>query len=122
MLDLKIKDLLDLVVSDVPDAEIKIQKMYEWHFEKVKMISQFSVGAAASLFISALLTFLQTTSQIEWWKILLIFLMALSTGTYGAYQIYQLRAFHRQYGTALKLLSECKKIRPFLLRYRENIR
>lgn len=121
MLDLKIKDLLDLVVSDVPDAEIKIQKMYEWHFEKVKMISQFSIGAAASLFISALLTFLQTTSQIDWWKIVLIFIMALSTGTYGAYRIYQLRALHRQYGTSLKLLSEFKKIRPFLLRYRENI-
>lgn len=122
MLDLKIKDLLDLVVSDVPDAETIIQKMYEWHFDKVKMISQFSVGAAASLFISVLLTFLQTTSQIDWWKILLIVLMALSTGIYGAYQIYQLRALHRQYVTALKLLFEFKKIRPFLLRYRENIR
>ena len=122
MLDLKIKDLLDLVASDVPDAETKIQKMYEWHFDKVKMISQFSVGAAASLFISIFLTFLQTTSQIDWWKLLLIVLMALSTGIYGAYQIYQLRALHRQYVTALKLLFEFKKIRPFLLRYRENIR
>lgn len=110
------------MASDVPDAETKIQKMYEWHFEKVKMISQFSIGAAASLFISTIITFLQTTPQIDLWKISIILIMALSTAIYGAYRLYQLRSLHRQYGAALKLLSEFKRISPFLVRYRENIR
>lgn len=96
--------------------------MYEWHFEKVKLISQFSIGAAASLFISTLITLLQTSPQIDWWKISIILTMALSTGIYGGYRLFQLRSLHRQYGTALKLLSEFRKISPFLIHYRENIR
>lgn len=95
--------------------------MYEWHFEKVKLISQYSIGAAASLFISTLVAFLQTTPQIDWWIILIILITASSTGIYGVYRVFQLRALHRQYGTALKLLSEFKKISPFLIHYKENI-
>ena len=95
--------------------------MYEWHFEKVKLISQYSIGAAVSLFISTIIAFLQTTPQIDWWKISIILIMAASTGIYGAYRLFQLRELHRQYGTALKLLSEFKKISPFLIHYKENI-
>ena len=58
MRDLTIKDLLDLVVADVPDAPGRIQKIFEWHFDRVKTMAQWILGAAASLFVTSLISFI----------------------------------------------------------------
>jgi len=122
MRELSIKDLLDLVVAEVPDAATRIQKMFEWHFERVKVISQWILGATASLFIYILVAFFKADLELEAWQIILIVLFALCTSTYGIYLLWQLRSLNRQFIAALKLFYEFKKIRPFLIRYREEIK
>lgn len=62
--DLTVKDLLDLVVADVPDASGRIEKIFEWHFERVKTTAQWVLGAAASLFVSSLIPFFKAELQL----------------------------------------------------------
>jgi len=118
MRDLTVKDLLDLVVADVPDASGRVQKIFEWHFDRVKTIAQWVLGAAASLFVSSLIPFFKAELKLTWWQILLLFLSAAGTASYGIYRLWQLRSLHREFVTALKLHCELKEMRPFFLRYR----
>lgn len=120
MRDLTMKDLLDLAEVDVPDAEMRVQKMYEWHFERVKATSQWILGASGALFISLLVAFLRAELQLLWWQTVLIVVGALATGAYGMYNLRQLRLMHHEFVAALKKYSEFKKMRAFLVRYREE--
>ena len=122
MFDLSIRDIIDLVTAQVPDAEARIQKVYEWHFERVKTTSQWILGAAASLFIAVLVAFFKAELKLVWWQNALIALFAIGTGTFGIYRLWQLRSIHRQFIAALKIYCEFKEIRSFLSRYREEIR
>lgn len=122
MRELSMKELIDLVVAEVPEAETRIQKMFEWHFERVKIVSQWFLAAAASLSISVLVTFFRGGSKLVWWQNILVLFLAFATATPGLYRLRQLRSLNRQFVAALKLYSEFKKIKTFLIRYREATR
>ena len=119
MKDLEITQLIDLVVSDVPDAEGKIQKMFEWHYDRVMTLTQWILGATASLVVAVLVAFFRAELELLWWQTLIIFAAALGTGSYGIYRLFELRSLHKQYVAALKLYCGLKAMRPFLLRYRD---
>jgi len=122
MRELSMKELIDLVVAEVPEAETRIQKMFEWYFERVKIVSQWFLAAAASLSISVLVTFFRGGSKLVWWQNILVLFLAFATATPGLYRLRQLRSLNRQFVAALKLYSEFKKIKTFLIRYREATR
>lgn len=118
MRDLSIKDLVDLVVADVPDGGDRIQKMYDWHFDRVMRTSQWILGIAASLFLSLAVSLFRAELQLPVWQIALVVVGALGTATYGLYRQWQLRSVHRQFVAALKLYCELKEMAPFIARYR----
>lgn len=122
MRHLRIKDLIDLVIADVPEGEEKIQKMYEWHFERVKIISQWVLGAAVSLFIAVLVAFFEPDTLLQWWHGAIAAILALSAGTYGVYRLFQLGRLHQQFVAALKIFCELKKMKSFFVRYQGTIR
>ncbi len=119
---LKIKEIIDLVVGEVPDAESKIQKMFEWYLEREKLIITWMLGAAASLFISVLIAFFKKEIELEWWQTSLIIIFSLGTAFYGVIRVYHIRSMNAQFVSALKLLSNFKKISQFLIRYRDEMR
>jgi len=119
MKDISIKDLLDLVTADVPDAENNIQQMFDWHFQRNMMVAKWIMGAVASLFIAALLAYFKAEIKLNWWQAVLAIGILLSASTYGFYRLYQIRSMHRQFVSALKIYNELKKIAPFISRYRE---
>lgn len=119
MKDISIKDLLDLVTADVPDAENNIQQMFDWHFQRNMMVAKWIMGAVASLLIAALLAYFKAEIKLNWWQAVLAIGILLSASTYGFYRLYQIRSMHRQFVSALKIYNELKKIAPFISRYRE---
>jgi hypothetical protein len=119
MRDISIKDLLDLVTADVPDAENNIQQMFDWHFQRNMMVAKWIMGAVASLFVAALLAYFKAEIKLNWWQAVLAIGILLSASTYGFYRLYQIRSMHRQFVSALKIYNELKKIAPFISRYRE---
>jgi hypothetical protein len=120
MQELNINDIIDLVVAEVPDAGTRIKEMFEWHFERVKIILEWILGITASLFLLAVLAFFKTEIDLEYWQIGVVLIFALCTGTYGLYRLWQLRALNHEFVAALKLFSELKKISPFLVQYHKQ--
>nr|WP_321350491.1 hypothetical protein [uncultured Methanoregula sp.] len=121
MLDLKIKDLIDLVVADVPEPEKRIEKMYDWHFEKIKILYQLSLGISASLFVSIILAYLQSNIKMDFWQIIFTLIMASCPAIYGILRFHNLKLIHRQYVVAIKIYKELKDIRPFILIYHQKV-
>lgn len=119
MKDISIKDLLDLVISEVPDAETRIQQMFDWHFQRNMMIIKWIMGAVASLVIAALVAYFKAEIKLNWWQATIVIFFPLSGSTYGIYRLYHIRSMHRQFVSALKIYNELKKIFPFIHRYRE---
>lgn len=119
---LTIKEIIDLVVAEIPDPESKIQKMFEWHLEREKLIITWILGAAASLFISVLVAFFKAELKLGLWQIAIIILCSLGTAFYGIYRVLQIRSINSQFISAMKLFSNFRKISLFLTRYRDEIR
>lgn len=117
MRDLSINELIDLVVSEVPESESKIEKMFEWHFQRNMTITTWLLGVAASLFISVLVALFKSELKLPLWQTIIVFICNISTATYGIYRLWHIRSMHRQFVSALKILSGLKKISPFLLLY-----
>ena len=118
MKQLLIKDLADLVVADVPEAEARIQRMFEWQFDRSMKICQWVFGFTASLSIAVAVAFFNSELDMTWWQVGAVVLFALGTAIYGILRLWELRFVHRQFVAALKLYSELKEIRPFIVRYR----
>ncbi len=122
MKDITIKELIDLIEIGVSDPEAKIEKMFEWHFNRSIMITKWILGATVSLLISVGAVFLKPELNIKWWQFSIVLLFALSSATYGIYRLWQIRAMHKQFVSTLKIYYELKKIVPFITRYRERKR
>ena len=122
MRDLSVKELSDLVVADVPDADARIEKMFGWHFERDMAITRWMLGAAAALAVSALVAFFKAEIKPNWWQTVLLTGIPLVTSSYGVYRLAQIRSIHGQFVSALKIYNELKQIRPFIVRYRRSIR
>jgi hypothetical protein len=63
MKDISVKDLADLVVSEVPEADSRIEKLFDWHFQRDTMITKWILGIAASLGVTTLLSRPQRTAS-----------------------------------------------------------
>ena len=122
MKDISIKDIIDLVDSDVPDAESRIEKMFDWHFQRDMTITKWVLGASASLTVAVLVAFSKAELNLSLWQIITVSICALSSSTYGIYRIVRIRSLHRQFVSTLKLYSEFNRIRPFIRLYREAVR
>ena len=118
MRTLTIRDLLDLVVADVPDAPGRIQKIFEWHFDRVKSNAQWVLALAASLFVSTLIAYSKAELRVSLWQASLLFAVTAGTASYGLLNLWKLRTLHKEFIAALRLHCEFSKMRPFFLRYR----
>jgi hypothetical protein len=121
MRNLQIKDLIDIVVSDVPEPENRIEKIYEWHFDRVKNYSQWIIGFAATLSIAFIASVFNANVSMPLWAIFTISFLIFGSVTFGIYSLWQLRSLHKQYLASLRLYAELKKFKSFIIRYREMI-
>ena len=79
MKDITLKEIIDLVDSDVPEAELRIEKMFDWHFQRDMTITKWVLGAAASLSVAVLVAFSKAELNLKWWQILIVGVCALSS-------------------------------------------
>lgn len=121
MKDITINELVDLVQSDVPESESKLETMFQWNFEREMSIIKWLIGGAASITVAVLIALLKGEITISGWQIFGVVISALTSFGYGIYRLYQLREVHKQYVSALKLYCELKSIAPFINKYREAL-
>ena len=51
MRDITVREIIDLVASEVPTAESRIEKMFDWYFQRDMTITKWVLGAAR-IFVS----------------------------------------------------------------------
>src|SRR5437867_493460 len=113
MRDLTVRDIMDLVTSDVKDAEDRIQTMYSWHFEQQMTLIKFLIGGSGSLLAAVLIAVFKAEIKIEIWLVALSILGGLATAVVGIFKFQELKSIHRQHVATLKLYSDLLKIAPF---------
>ena len=97
--------LLELVQSNAPDCEDRVQKMIEWKYTHAVDASKLVLGALLSLLASLLLAFIKQTEVKND--------LLAGTSAFGAvvltgvwfYLFYGLRNVDEEYVIALKLLN-----------------
>lgn len=120
MKDVSLKELIDLIEADVPESESKIEKMFEWHFNRSLTVAKWIWGLAASLFIALLASYFKEEIKIEVWQTIGIIFLSLATASYGFFKMYQIRSIQKQFVSSLKIYSSLKKIFPFIILYRRK--
>lgn len=118
MKDISIKDLADLVVSNIPEADSRIEKIFDWHFQRDTMITKWILGAAASLAVSLFIAFYKSENAPNWQVTCLLCTLPLATSSYGIYRLVQMRSIHKQFVSALRIYNDLKRIKPFIEKYR----
>lgn len=120
MKDISIRDLADLVVSEVPEADSRIEKVFDWHFQRDTMVTKWILGAAASLAVSILIAFFKAEISPNWWQTCFLIALPVGTSSYGFYRLVHMRSIHRQFVSALRIYNDLKRIKPFISKYRET--
>ena len=118
MKDITLKELVDLAVASVSEPDSRIEKMFDWHFERELTITKWLLGAAASIFVAMLISYYKQEFNVATWQIILGIIIVLASFSYGIYRLLKLRNIHKQFVSALKLLKELTNIVPFLRTYR----
>jgi hypothetical protein len=127
--DISIAEITELVIAEVPDLESRLEKMFDWHFNRDMVLIRWILGTAASFAIALLIIFFkvsqpQSAAQVsptfDYTILIYLLFIPFGIGSYGFVKINQLRSLHRQFVASLKIASELKTIRNFLVRYRET--
>lgn len=122
MRDLTISDLVDLVVADCPDAGDRIEKMFDWHFERSMSVCRWALGAAASIAIGVIAALSTGDLSFTPREAATVIVLALASFTYGVFRLRRLSMLQKQFVAALKLHAELSKISPFVRAYREELK
>ncbi len=115
-----IKEIVDLVASDVPDIDSRIQRIFEWHYDTQLTIAKWILGLAASLAGGLLLAFFKESGEIEmssYWMLSVPVIIFI----FGWIRLKNLNTVHKQYVSALKLSNSFQKIKTFVKRYRQEL-
>ncbi|WP_341907919.1 hypothetical protein [Fluviicola taffensis] len=118
MSDIRISELIDLASEDIEDVETKVTKTFEWYYDRTTMTIKGTIGAAASLIVALAISYFKQEFKVSYKELFIALAFSVLTASFGFYKMYQLRKITRQYIAALKLLSDLKKIKPFLSLYR----
>lgn len=120
MKDISLKELVDLVVAEVTEAESYIEKMFEWYFERDITLTKWLLGAAASITVAVVLAIFRNQAQLASPYTILIVLCAGACFLVGIYRFVQLRKVHKQFVSTLKLYRDLQNIGPFINVYRRT--
>ncbi len=118
MSDIKISELIDLASEDIEEAEEKVTQTFEWYYDRTTMIIKGTVGASASLIVALAISYFKQEFKVSDKELFIALAFSILTATFGFYKMYHLTKITRQYIAAIKLLSDLKKMRPFLSLYR----
>jgi len=118
--DLQLRDLLDLISSDVSDPEDRVFQMYAWHFEHAMTAVKIVLGAAASLFVAVLVAFFKRDIKVPWWESTAAVIATFLATVYGVYVFLGLRKIHKQYVATLRLLGNVKGLSSFMKLYQTS--
>jgi hypothetical protein len=65
---LRVADVLDLAAAQSEDSEDRLQKIFEWSFERTLTAARLLFGVAASILAAWLAALLRPDSSLDGWE------------------------------------------------------
>jgi len=121
MEDINIQEVISLAAEDIENPDEKIKKVFEWNYERNALIIKGVIGFSLSLILTLLFSFFKNEIKVNLYYLIVPIFFSILTGSYGFYKLYQIKRLGRQYIAAIKLLSEFRKISPFISLYKRNL-
>lgn len=115
-----LRELIDLVAADVAEPEKRLEKVYDWESNRSLEVVKWVLGFSGALFVAVVVALFQRYIKADSWQFPVGVATSLLTTTYGLYRLTRLRRMQQQFLTALVLLSEFRKIAPFIRAYRKK--
>lgn len=117
---LQVSDVLDLAAVDSDDVEDRLQKLFEWDFERSMTAIRLIFGAAGSVVVALLAALFRPDSSLRTWHIVTILGFAGVLALLGIGMLWRMRTNHRRFVAALQLLAAAKDLGPLLRLYRSG--
>jgi hypothetical protein len=115
---LEVADVLDLAAAQSSDAEERLQKLFEWDFERTMTSVRLLFAVAGSLLIALLAALIHDDAKLEIWHIATIVGSAGLLAAVAWSMLRRTRELHREFLAALGLLNSAQRLGPLLARYR----
>lgn len=124
MNDISIKDLVDLVASDVEEADQHVKQIFEWEHSRRIEVVKWQLTASAALFVPVLVSFFkgEISNSMPIWLVPSALFGCILLAFTGFMQLFRMRKWQRNFVASIKLLAKLQKIAPFIRRYREKAR
>lgn len=128
MKGLRIKQLIDLVEANIDGGESRIEKIFEWRFEREITAARWSLGLAASLAVAVVIAYFRDAGNLvdaalpksSGLEFAITLALAFVSMTYGLFLMWRLRSLHNEYVAALTIFGRLNRIRKFVQRYRRD--
>lgn len=118
MRSLTVSDVLDLAAVSSDDSEERLQKVFEWDFERSMTSIRLVFGAAGSVVVALLAALFRPENELRTWHIVAILGLAGTLAAIGVLMLWRMRTNHRRFVAALQLLSTAQDLGPLLRLYR----
>jgi hypothetical protein len=115
---LRVSDVLDLAAAQSAEAEARLEKLFEWDFERTMTSIRLLFGAAGSIVVALVAALFRENSALKTWHIVLISGSAAVLAVIGAVLLWRARTVHRHYLASLQLLNAAQDLGPLLAKYR----
>lgn len=122
MASLKIRDLFDLVSSEVSNPDKHIEKVFDWVHGRRLELAKWLLAVSLAVSAPVLLAYFKgdlTGTISPWWVIVAVFLAVLLAVS-GLVVLLRTGRLHRTYLVTQSLLGRIQQIAPFISRYREE--
>ncbi len=121
MTGLTVRDIIDLVASEVPDPEARLEKIFEWAHTRNLELAKWFLALAAGLLAAVAVGVLKVdpTARISAAVLRLTLFAAAMFAGGGLLIIARGKRIYRAHLAAQALLGEITKIRSFIELYRE---
>lgn len=116
-----LRDIIDLVASEVPDPEARLEKMFEWAQSRNLELAKWLLALAAALIAAVGVGVLKTDANTHISDAVLRLNLFVAGGSAfgGLIVLWRGKRIFRAHLAAQTLLGEVTKIRSFVERYRE---
>jgi len=118
--DINIRDLFDLIVSEVDDPHEKLSQLYLWKYDYAMSAAKATTAAGASFLVGLILAILEAKPHLGARDVIIGFVGSGLIIIVGIFQYMRLRSIYKQYVAAHYLLSEVARMRKFLQLYRSD--
>jgi len=114
---LQVGDVLDLAAAQSDEAEDRLEKLFEWDFERTMTTVRLLFAAAGSLLVALFAALFREDAVINTWQVVAIGGSSGVLTFVGAALLRRTRTAHREYIAALQLLNAAEALGPLLARY-----